>query len=657
MAIIYQISLHGQAYDARGKDWSTVENETGCVRNIQWRDPILDRPLLVTEFGCAVSHLRVWQKIAASNRNGIILEEDAVYDSIDPSAVDTLLKEHDSVWLGYRLNTLGYWYNCHAYAIRPETAKRLIEGYKDAIIPVDEWVPAKLKVQSNFFFTPEVVKQIPREVRPSTIEGESMQTHVLTVATDEIKMWPLSKSAERLGYDIINIGKDVDWGGGTMEGQGGGHKINLVRNYISELSDDDIVLFVDGYDVVLINQLEAVVERFVGFNCDILFAAELECWPDPSIAWKLPYQTDGHSYRFLNSGCYIGRVKPLKKFFKEDLDEAQDDQLWCQLRLIEDTEINVVLDSEAYVFQCSDTVTLHKGEIFNENCCPAIYHGNGGIECKASFFNIVSELGYNAPEGFDSDIIEAMNTPLPASVQNKGVDNFLGFSNVSDRTFGFDAGFDKQPRYSRPVPSSHMDGGKELQKNINDIEEALVLPPAYHKGLEYEEIASDILMTDFMSEDQCKRYIEASESLDRWGELDGDKFPAQEIRLKEIGLWDEISEQWADKLSKICEKHWHPEAYLGLRDAFTMRYSIDTQTELGLHTDASLFTGSVKLNDNYAGAELVFPRQEFTNKDVKVGQCILFPSMVTHGHKVLPLRGGKKYSLTMWTCRYEGDSN
>jgi hypothetical protein len=175
--------------------------------------------------------------------------------------------------------------------------------------------------------------------------------------------------------------------------------------------------------------------------------------------------------------------------------------------------------------------------------------------------------------------------------------------------------------------------------------------------LEYEEVAPEILVTDFMTESQCQGYIQASEGLGRWGELDGDKFPAQEIRLKEIGLWDEISEQWEDKLSKICEKHWHPEAYLGLRDAFTMRYSMDTQTELGLHTDASLFTGSVKLNNDYAGAELVFPRQEFTNKDVKVGQCILFPSMVTHGHKVLPLRGGKKYSLTMWTCRYEGDSN
>jgi len=61
MAVIYQISLHGHAYDARGKDWDTVEAETGCKKNAEWRDPILGRPLLVTEFGCAVSHLRAWE--------------------------------------------------------------------------------------------------------------------------------------------------------------------------------------------------------------------------------------------------------------------------------------------------------------------------------------------------------------------------------------------------------------------------------------------------------------------------------------------------------------------------------------------------------------------------------------------------------------------
>ena len=124
-----------------------------------------------------------------------------------------------------------------------------------------------------------------------------------------------------------------------------------------------------------------------------------------------------------------------------------------------------------------------------------------------------------------------------------------------------------------------------------------------------------------------------------------------------MGLWHEYERLWAEKLGKICEQYWTPEAYVGLRDAFTMRYSIDTQTSLGLHTDASLFTGSVKLNENYAGAELIFPRQNFSNINVPRGKCILFPGMVTHGHHVNELRGGTKYSLTMWTSRYKGDLN
>ena len=36
----------------------------------------------------------------------------------------------------------------------------------------------------------------------------------------------------------------------------------------------------------------------------------------------------------------------------------------------------------------------------------------------------------------------------------------------------------------------------------------------------------------------------------------------------------------------------------GIRDFFAMRYSLDTQTELALHNDASMVSGSVKLNDN-----------------------------------------------------------
>ena len=106
----------------------------------------------------------------------------------------------------------------------------------------------------------------------------------------------------------------------------------------------------------------------------------------------------------------------------------------------------------------------------------------------------------------------------------------------------------------------------------------------------------------------------------------------------------------------MIEHYWQPMEMYGMRDAFVMRYSLDTQTSLALHTDASLVTGSVKLNDNYVGADLVFPRQNFSNRDIPVGKCLLFPGAVTHGHTCTELTEGVKYSLTMWSSRYSGDT-
>jgi len=170
-------------------------------------------------------------------------------------------------------------------------------------------------------------------------------------------------------------------------------------------------------------------------------------------------------------------------------------------------------------------------------------------------------------------------------------------------------------------------------------------------------VAQDILMVPFLSEVQCENIIHKAEDLGDWSQMEGDKFPAQEIRVDKLNLWNEIEEAWNKHLGRVAEKKWTPMEHIGLRDAFAMRYSLDTQTSLDFHTDASLVTGSVKLNDNYDGAELVFPHQSFSNRSVPVGHCILFPSQVTHGHKVNPLMSGVKYSLTMWTSRYKGDRN
>ena len=606
MAIIYQISLHGSAFDARNLSWDQAIAQSGCNPDTGWIDPIHKRSLLKGEFGCSVSHLSVWQKIAASGVNGIILEEDAIYESIDPVDVDDKLNAHDSVWLGYRWNDMGYWYNCHAYAITPSTAKHLIDGFADAIIPVDEWVPQKLNARKNYFYTPERVKQIPRADRPSTIEDTDMlerkprDFRVVTVATEESKMWALEQSAAKYGVKVHNIGKDHPWRD-PMTGLAGMPKIQLVNEYLATLDDDAVVLFMDGYDTFFADSPKEVLERYLQFDADIVFGAEKNHWPlldDDFMRAKWP--ETGTPYRFLNSGLYIGTAKALHAFIAQDTPEKanRDDQLYCQLRYLKtlqngvdkgyDFPYTVKLDVEAYIFQNYEpNIRIVNGQLWNDetNCCGCIYHGNGGDDAKVHFRYMADKFGL--------------------------------------------------------------------------IQEAEVVEPQspYYLTLEYDEVGPDILCTDFLTDRQCEFLIHKSESYGNWGQLDGDKFPAQEIRIRQLGLWHEYERLWHEKLGKIAEQYWVPMQHIGLRDAFTMKYTMDTQRSLGLHTDASLVTGSVKLNDDFDGADVVFPRQNFSNADIPKGRCLLGPSEVTHGHHVPELQSGVKYSLTMWTSRYPNDVN
>lgn len=578
--------------------------KTGMNTNPNWRDPFQNRKLTRGEIGCFLSHYNVWKKVAESNMAAIVFEDDAVidFDIWDEKYYNELISKFDFIYLQRnenepekvkyidgKIETPFYPYNLTAYVITPNAAKALISTrILQSIIPADEYVPLMVRDGNRIptvalvedSVTPRSRDEVGTNTEPTSEDDYiiDFRTHIVTVGTDQKKSEKLFDSSMVQHIYPLNLGKGVEWKGTDMSGPGGGMKLNLIREYIKDKQDSDVIVFTDAYDVFYADDMDTIIRRYLSFNTRTLFAAERYCWPNESIAEDFPEAET--PYRYLNSGVFISEVGQLKKILNEPIEDDADDQLYLQ-KVFLSKKYDIKLDTEHYIFVTHEPEVVKSSEdqLLNPitNTCGCIYHGNGGVEAKNKFDALYRQF-------------------------------YPKFPTLYIPTF----------------------------KNFDVIDR-------------------DMLIVNFMTQSQCEDLINIADKHGNWGSLNYDKFPAQEIRMKELGLFDELENHWKKNLYPIIEEYWRPILMYGLRDAFVMRYAMDTQTSLANHHDASLVTGSVKLNDDYEGAELIFHRQNISNKNIPVGRCILFPGQVTHGHECMELKSGVKYSLTMWSKRWHGD--
>ena len=569
----------------------------GFDTNHDWIDPILKTPLTKGEVGCFLSHWHIWCKCIEKNEPILVLEDDAILtDKFDIKEISEL--PYDFVYLGWKemdksekiddkLVKPVYPYWTLAYMIRPDAARVLINSViKRNIIPVDEYLPLKMPEIKVAGYKENVVEPVSRQDGGSDVLAKSrydyfldFNTYACTVATDKTKALKLFESAKANNSTIINLGKNIQWEGGVMEnGKGGGHKINLVKEFIKDKKDSDVLVFFDGYDTFLSESIEEITYRFMEFSERAIFSSERFCWPDESLAEELiaKNNTQDTPYQYLNSGTYVARIGELKKIFEPHIENDGDDQLYVQKQHLTG-KYDIACDVEGYIFTCYEPqIQERNGQLYNPvtGCFTCAYHGNGGEKQKVWMGKVYNQ--------------------------------FYGFNYIPTR--------------------------------------------------KYEVLSPDILLIDFMSKDMCENMISLAEDK-TFRIMEGDKVPSQDLRLKEFGQWEKLKKHWNEIVYEIVYEYWHPCHMWGLRDAFLIKYEMDKQRELRVHNDASLVTGSVKLNDDYTGGLLEFPRQKFTNKDIPVGKCLLFPGQVTHGHLSTKLESGTKYSLTIWSSRYEGDIN
>lgn len=169
-----------------------------------------------------------------------------------------------------------------------------------------------------------------------------------------------------------------------------------------------------------------------------------------------------------------------------------------------------------------------------------------------------------------------------------------------------------------------------------------------------EEVATDILCIEFWKPEFCKFVIDAADSINQYESRPTDPVPGQELRIDKISrdFYISFCKHWKFVLQPILEKFYMlptEQWFMGWKVPFIIKYEMNKQRSLRPHMDGSLITGTVRLNNEYDGGELTFPRQKYTNKDVPVGSILIWPSSIQHIHYSDELKSGTKYSLVAWT--------
>jgi hypothetical protein len=93
-------------------------------------------------------------------------------------------------------------------------------------------------------------------------------THLITIATHNEGYYnALKKSSQQHNYNLITLGWGKKWEGFIM-------KYKLLIENLDKFNDNDIIILIDAYDVIVVDNKSTVLEKFKKFNKPILLSRD-----------------------------------------------------------------------------------------------------------------------------------------------------------------------------------------------------------------------------------------------------------------------------------------------------------------------------------------------------------------------------------------------
>lgn len=220
--------------------------------------------------------------------------------------------------------------------------------------------------------------------------------HIVTVATHSERYLPvLEKMTETRGYKLQKLGFGKEYAGHFM-------KDKEMMVFLEKLPYDDIVIFLDGFDTLILSDINEVIEKFKKTGKKMIISTE-----------KVTNSFLPHKYlynkvndEFINTGQYIGYcgyiLTLLKKIYSSEYDKKSNQITWSNF-LNKNKGIDLLKDfgtddkSEIF-FNYSDYSDLNfkidkktNRLILDNNSKPCFIQGNGMVNLN----NLIKTLGHS----------------------------------------------------------------------------------------------------------------------------------------------------------------------------------------------------------------------------------------------------------------------
>ena len=226
----------------------------------------------------------------------------------------------------------------------------------------------------------------------------SSQLYIITVATDNDYYLPyLIESCKRHNKEIIILGYGEEWKGFAW-------RFELLLTFLKNTNPNDIICFVDGYDVICTRDLNELQDEFIRLKekhkCKMICGADYHINKINVIISHIYFGLCKNN--FLNAGNYIGYSKDiyaiLNNIYKSP-PTTTDDQVLLT-RYCNKYKNDIYIDKQHELFWVpidsyseinKNLYVVKDNNVIVENQKPFFVHGAGGTYLD----NLIINLKYN----------------------------------------------------------------------------------------------------------------------------------------------------------------------------------------------------------------------------------------------------------------------